>query len=69
MRTAEQICIPMIIWSLSKKKTDVTIHGELAGPTLFRGRFRAFGKCTNGVTLSKGGTAGGAAVKKNCRFL
>ena len=27
---------------------------ELAGPALFRGRFRAFGKCTNGVAFSKG---------------
>ena len=26
----------------------------LAGPALFRGRLRAFGKCTNGVALSKG---------------
>ena len=27
---------------------------KLAGPVLFRGRLRAFGKCTNGVALSKG---------------
>ena len=27
---------------------------ELAGPALFGGRLRAFGKCTNGVALSKG---------------
>ena len=26
----------------------------LAGPVLFRGRLRAFGKCTNGVAFSKG---------------
>ena len=26
----------------------------LAGPALFRGRLRAFGKCTNGVAFSKG---------------
>ena len=26
----------------------------LAGPALYRGRIRAFGKCTNGVALSKG---------------
>ena len=26
----------------------------LAGPAVFRGRLRAFGKCTNGVALSKG---------------
>ena len=26
----------------------------LAGPALFRGHLRAFGKCTNGVALSKG---------------
>ena len=25
-----------------------------AGPALFRGRLRAFGKCTNGVAFSKG---------------
>ena len=29
-------------------------HDETAGPTLFRGHLRAFGKCTNGVALSKG---------------
>ena len=27
---------------------------NLAGPALFRGRLRAFGKCTNGVAFSKG---------------
>ena len=27
---------------------------KLAGTALFRGRLRAFGKCTNGVALSKG---------------
>ena len=26
----------------------------LSGPALFRGRLRAFGKCTNGVAFSKG---------------
>ena len=26
----------------------------LAGPALFRGRLRAFGKCTNAVAFSKG---------------
>ena len=26
----------------------------LAGPAVFRGRLRAFGKCTNGVAFSKG---------------
>ena len=26
----------------------------LAGPALFHGRLRAFGKCTNGVAFSKG---------------
>ena len=25
-----------------------------AGPALFRGRLRAFGKCSNGVAFSKG---------------
>ena len=27
---------------------------NLAGPALFRGRLRAFGKCINGVAFSKG---------------
>ena len=27
---------------------------NLAGPVLFHGRLRAFGKCTNGVAFSKG---------------
>ena len=27
---------------------------NLAGPALFRGRLRAFGKCTNGVAFLKG---------------
>ena len=27
---------------------------RLAGPAVFRGRLRRFGKCTNGVALSKG---------------
>ena len=29
-------------------------NNTLAGPALFRGLFRAFGKCTNGVAFSKG---------------
>ena len=30
------------------------INRILAGPAVFRGRSRAFGKCTNGVAFSKG---------------
>ena len=30
------------------------IYYYIVGPTLFRGRLRAFGKCTKGVAFSKG---------------
>ena len=33
---------------------DTEMDNRLAGPVLFRGRLRAFGKCTNGVAFSKG---------------
>ena len=43
------------------QRRKVTLHASShltpteAGPALIRGRLTAFGKCTNGVALSKGG--------------
>ena len=38
----------------SQAETRLLLLLLLAGPAVFRGRLRRFGKCTNGVALSKG---------------
>ena len=46
---------PVVHGSWSCIEIEMLIpQGALAGPALFRGRLRAFGKCTNGVAFSKG---------------
>ena len=44
VRSASWSLLSLLIWLIWR----------LAGPALFRGRLRAFGKCTNGVAFSKG---------------
>ena len=45
MYVYDNVCMDIITYVL---------NNVLAGPALFRGRLRAFGKCTNGVGFSKG---------------
>ena len=44
------------LYAHTHEHTDTCTHTRrlIAGPALFRGRLRAFGKCTNGVAFSKG---------------
>ena len=44
----------LLLHVLGHTKLGDQINLSLAGPAVFRGRFRRFGKCTNGVALSKG---------------
>ena len=44
----------LLLHVLGHTKLGDQINLSLAGPAVFRGRLRRFGKCTNGVALSKG---------------
>ena len=46
-RMSVEVCVDRVVF-------QNPINVILAGPALFRGRLRAFGKCTNGVALLKG---------------
>ena len=51
------MCTCSCIHMWLRVRVVMCVHGYLyilAGPALFRGRLRAFGKCTNGVASSKG---------------
>ena len=48
------VCVVLILLLLLLLLLILLLSLLLAGPALFRGRLRAFGKCTNGVALSKG---------------